>query len=135
MLAGCPLYPTIPTKDLARARAFYEGVLGLPVSDDKGFEIIFLAGNVPVDVFESEQAGTAAHTIAAFIADDIEPIVRGLQERGVVFEEYDLPGLKTIDGIAVLGPDKAAWFKDPDGNILNISRLDAFPRPETQAAD
>lgn len=127
MLAGSPLYPTIPTRDLHRARGFYEGVLGLALIRDKGFEVIFRAGDVEVDVFASEAAGTAEHTLAAFIVDDIESIVRGLRERGVVFEEYDLPGLKTVNGIAELGPDKSAWFKDPDGNLLNISELDALP--------
>ena len=125
MLAGSPLYPTIPTRDLVRARAFYEGVLGLPVTRDKGFEIIFRAGDVDVDVFASEAAGTAEHTLAAFIVDDIERVVSALRERGVVFEEYDLDGLTTVNGIAELGPDRSAWFKDPDGNLLNLSQLDA----------
>lgn len=132
MLAGSPLYPTIPTKDLDRARGFYEGVLGLRVIRNKGFEVIYRAGDVEVDVYASEGAGTAEHTLASFIVEDIERIVRGLEERGVVFEEYDLPGLKTVNGIADLGPDKSAWFKDPDGNLLNISQLDALPLPEAQ---
>ena len=127
MLAGSPLYPTIPARDLARARAFYEGLLGLPVVRDKGFEITFRAGDVEVDVYASEEAGTARHTLAAFIVDDIERTVRGLQERGLVFEEYDRADLKTVNGIAVLGPDKSAWFRDPDGNLLNISQLDVLP--------
>ena len=132
MLAGSPLYPTIPTKDLDRARGFYEGVLGLRVIRNKGFEVIYRAGDVEVDVYASEGAGTAEHTLASFIVEDIERIVRGLEERGVVFEEYDLPGLKTVNAIADLGPDKSAWFKDPDGNLLNISQLDALPLPEAQ---
>lgn len=132
MLAGSPLYPTIPTKDLDRARGFYEGVLGLPLIRDKGFEVIFRAADVEVDVFASEAAGTAGHTLAAFIVDDIESVVRGLRERGLVFEEYDLPGVKTRNGIAELGPDKSAWFKDPDGNLLNISQLDAIALPEAR---
>lgn len=134
MLAGSPLYPTIPTRDLDRARGFYEGVLGLPLIRDKGFEVIFRAGEVEVDVYASEGAGTAEHTLAAFIVDDIESVVRGLQERGVVFEEYDLPGVKTVNGIADLGPDKSAWFRDPDGNLLNISQLDVLSLPESHAA-
>lgn len=132
MLAGSPLYPTIPTRDLVRARGFYEGVLGLPLIRDKGFEVIFRAGDVEVDVYASEGAGTAEHTIAAFIVDDIESIVRGLQERGVVFEDYDLPDVKTVNGIADLGPDRSAWFRDPDGNLLNISQLDAIALPDAQ---
>lgn len=132
MLAGSPLYPTIPTRDLDRARGFYEGVLGLPLIRDKGFEVIFRAGDVEVDVYASEGAGTAEHTLAAFIVDDIESIVRALQERGVVFEEYDLPGVKTVNGIADLGPDKSAWFRDPDGNLLNVSQLDAIALPAAQ---
>ena len=130
MLAGSPLYPTIPTRDLNRARRFYEGVLGLPVIRDKGFEIIFRAGAVDVDVFASEGAGTAQHTLASFIVGDIESVVRELRDRGVVFEEYDLAGLKTVNGIAALGPDRSAWFRDPDGNLLNVSQLDVLPLPE-----
>ena len=132
MLAGSPLYPTIPTRDLDRARGFYEGVLGLPVIRDKGFEVILRAADVEVDVYASEGAGTAEHTIAAFIVDDIDSIVRGLRARGVVFEEYDLPGVKTVNGIADLGPDRSAWFRDPDGNLLNVSQLDAISTPEAQ---
>lgn len=132
MLAGSPLYPTIPTRDLDRARGFYAGVLGLPLIRDKGFEVIFRAGDVEVDVYASEGAGTAEHTIAAFIVDDIDSIVRGLRARGVVFEEYDLPGVKTVNGIADLGPDKSAWFRDPDGNLLNVSQVDAISMPEAQ---
>ena len=127
MLASAPLYLTIPTKDLARAKVFYESVLGLQVHDDKGFEVIFLAGDVLVDVFTSEGAGTAAHTLASFMVDDIDSVVQSLRERGVVFEDYDLPDLRTVDGIAALGPDKVAWFKDPDGNILAISQEYALP--------
>ena len=79
MLAGSPLYPTIPARDLDRARAFYEGVLGLPVIRDKGFELIFRAGDVEVDVYASDGAGTARHTLAAFIVEDIETVCAGGQ--------------------------------------------------------
>jgi catechol 2,3-dioxygenase-like lactoylglutathione lyase family enzyme len=60
--------------------------------------------------------------VAAFVVDDVDAAVAGLRERGVVFEEYDLPGLRTEGGIATLGPVRAAWFKDPDGNILAVEQ-------------
>jgi hypothetical protein len=68
-------------------------------------------------------AGTAAHTLAGFAAQDIDAEVAGLKERGVVFEEYDTEYIKTVDSIATMGPIRAAWFKDSEGNILGIVTL------------
>lgn len=74
-------------------------------------------------LFPSPGAGTAQHTVAGWAVDTIETEVAELKTRGVVFEEYDLPGLKTVDGIATVGPNRAAWFKDSEGNILGVVQL------------
>ncbi|MDQ4019867.1 MAG: hypothetical protein M3188_08595 [Actinomycetota bacterium] len=71
-------------------------------------------------VYESVGAGKSRHTVAAFRVDNIDLAVASLRERGVVFEEYDLPEVRTVGGIATLGDVRAAWCKDPDGNILAI---------------
>jgi hypothetical protein len=74
-------------------------------------------------LYASQFAGHAQHTLASWEVDDIASVVDELEARGVVFEKYDLPGLKTDEqGIADLGSTKAAWFKDPDGNILNVGQ-------------
>jgi len=65
-------------------------------------------------------AGKSRATVAAFVVGDLDAVVASLRERSVVFEEYDLPGLKTENGIAAVGSVRAAWFKDPDGNILAV---------------
>ena len=125
MLSDHPVYATIATADVARARAFYEGTLGFSVeTEDPAGGVYYRSGATHFYVYPSEFAGHAQHTLASWDVDDVEAVVAELAERGVVFEQYDLPGLKTDErGIADLGPLKAAWFKDPDGNILNVGEL------------
>ena len=72
-----------------------------------------------------EYAGTAQHTLGAFMVQDIDATVAELRGKGVTFEDYDLPGLKTVNGIAELGGIRGAWFKDPEGNILSVVQLPA----------
>ena len=122
VLTETPLYATIPTADLARARRFYQGMLGLRPHRDLGPEVVYRAGSTYLDVYVTESAGSARHTLGSFVVQDIQATTKALRARGVMFEAYDLPGLKTIDGIAQLGPDKVAWFKDPDGNILSLTQ-------------
>jgi catechol 2,3-dioxygenase-like lactoylglutathione lyase family enzyme len=125
MLTETPFYADIPTADLERARRFYEGTLGLTQHRDLGPEVVYRAGSSYLAVYTTEAAGSARHTLGSFLVDDIQVTATALRARGVVFEEYDVPGLKTIDGIAQLGPDKVAWFKDPDGNILSLTQENA----------
>jgi catechol 2,3-dioxygenase-like lactoylglutathione lyase family enzyme len=72
-------------------------------------------------IYERSEAPKAENTVASFSVDDVEGTVQWLKDKGVVFEEYDSPGLKTVNSIATMGDLKGAWFKDPDGNILAIS--------------
>ncbi|MGH2545302.1 MAG: VOC family protein [Actinomycetota bacterium] len=111
---------TIPAKDLDGTRKFYEGVLGLEVVMENPAGITYRSGESVVSLYPTEFAGTAQHTLGGFMVDDIDAAVADLRARGVTFEEYDMPGLKTENGIAELGGERGAWFKDPEGNILSV---------------
>jgi catechol 2,3-dioxygenase-like lactoylglutathione lyase family enzyme len=114
---------TVAVSDLAKAKKFYEGTLGLKAKDERSDGIRYEAGGGTwFLVYPSQFAGTAKSTYMSFDVDDVEKAVQELQERGVVFEEYDLPGLKTVNGIAEIQGAKGAWFKDPDGNILALGQ-------------
>jgi len=123
MLGDKPVAPTIPVTDLAKAKAFYQGKLGLSLEKEMPAGITFKAGgNTYLYLYKRGQS-TADHTLASFLVEDIEAAVNELSAKGIVFEQYDFPGFKTNEkGIAVMGDEgeKGAWFKDPDGNILAI---------------
>ena len=123
MLATAPVTTLLPVIDLQRARNFYEAKLGLkPVgglSPDGKF-VYAAGGGARLALFPKEGGTKADHTAISFEVDNIDTALRELQHAGVVFEDYDLPGLKTIDHICVLGSEKAAWFKDTEGNYLCI---------------
>ena len=115
--------PTIAVSDIERAKKFYGETLGLKVKDERADGVRYEAGGGSlVLVYPSQFAGTAQSTYMGFDVDDVEKAVGELRERGVVFEDYDMPGLKTVDGIAEIEGIKGAWFKDPDGNILSIGQ-------------
>ncbi|HEX9161219.1 MAG TPA: VOC family protein [Thermoanaerobaculia bacterium] len=113
---------TIAVKDLKVARKFYEQTLGLkPMESNEPSVAQYSSGKSSVLVYESRYAGTNQATAATWsVGGDIEAIVRTLKSRGVAFEHYALPGLTVKGDIHVAGNFKAAWFKDPDGNILQI---------------
>jgi len=125
MLSKHEIHATIPTKDLARARKFYEEKLGFQPESVAPGGIVYRCKDSWFLLYPSAGAGTAQHTVAGWTTDHIEKDVSGLRERGVTFEEYDLPGFKTVEGIATVPGSKAAWFKDTDGNILGIVQLDS----------
>ena len=124
MLANSPVMPTIPVVDLNRAKRFYETALGLkpaPTNNDNISNIAaFECGNGTRIELYQRTPSKADHTVATFEVSDIEEEVNMLRGKGVNFEEYDMPGIKTQTGIAIQGSDKAAWFKDTEGNILCI---------------
>jgi catechol 2,3-dioxygenase-like lactoylglutathione lyase family enzyme len=121
MLTNAPVAPTLPAVDLARARKFYEGVLGLRVSRATKDTVWYDSGNGTNLLLYERGATKADHTAAGFLVDNVEKTVSDLRKRGVVFEEYDLPGMKTVDGIAIVDDQKSAWFKDTEGNILAVA--------------
>ncbi len=127
MLTDARPEPVIPVSDLDRATAFYRDKLGLELEDrlddiPENPEVRFSLGGGTLSIYKSVGAGQARHTLAAFVVDDIETTVRQLRDGGVTMEEYDMPGLKTEDGIATMGGSRGSWFKDPDGNILAIAQ-------------
>jgi catechol 2,3-dioxygenase-like lactoylglutathione lyase family enzyme len=113
----------VPVSDVDKAVEFYGSTLGLQLDvrrDDlpENKEAEFRAGDGTLVVYESVAAGQSRGTLAGFRVDDIDAVVAGLRERGVAFEDYDLPDLKTENGIAQIGNLRAAWARDPDGNII-----------------
>jgi len=112
----------VAVKDLDTARRFYEQTLGLvPVHNEGGELIVYRSGKTVLNVYRSQYAGTNQATAVTWaVGDQLDAVVRQLKERGVRFEHYDLPGLKREGDVHVGGDMKVAWFKDPDGNILNV---------------
>ena len=113
---------TLAVKDLERARAFYEQTLGLALVQAPPGGILLRSGNTVVLVYASEYAGTNQATAASWaVGDDLDAIVDQLRSKGVSFEHYDdLPDTTREGDVHVSGDFKAVWFKDPDGNILNL---------------
>ena len=113
--------PTVAVSDMDRAKQFYGDVLGLKVDQERPDGVLYEAGGGSlILVYVSQFAGTAQSTCVSLEVADVDEAVKELRGRGVVFEEYDLPGIKTVDGIAEIEGLKGAWFKDPDGNILAV---------------
>ena len=123
MLKNASIVPYIPVADLARARKFYEGVLGLVPREQYAGGVIYECGKgSPVFMYPSPGAGTSKASTAFWAVDDVVAEVATLKARGVVFEEYDMPGIKMENSIATGGGAKTAWFKDTEGNILAVSQ-------------
>jgi catechol 2,3-dioxygenase-like lactoylglutathione lyase family enzyme len=119
VLAGVQVTCMLPVKDLARARRFYETGLGLPPGAPRpDGKFVYRVGGTEIALFPKTEGTRAQHTALSFRVDDVVAAVRALAQRGVVFADYDLPGLKTVEHVCVLGSEKAAWFEDTEGNIL-----------------
>jgi catechol 2,3-dioxygenase-like lactoylglutathione lyase family enzyme len=113
---------TVAVKDLALARKFYEGTLGLAVTHAEGGQALtFKAGSAQLIVYRSEFAGTNKATALNWrVGDGIDDVVAALRDKGVTFEHYDFPGVTRQGDVHLMGPMKTAWFKDPDGNIIAL---------------
>ena len=121
MLSQRRVHATIPTADVAAARRFYEGVLGFTPLQVLPTLALYEAGAGSVfAVSRGTGKASGSHTQMAFTTPDIEAEVAGLRARGVSFEAYDYPTLRTVDGIAQLAGFRAAWFKDPEGNLIGL---------------
>ena len=122
-LKDCKVEAIVAASDMAKAKEFYEGALGLsggPETQDGGITYE-CAGGTLIHVYPSGHAGQSGATVAAWATDDVDGTVDELASKGVVFEQYDMDPIKTNEkGIAEFGGDKIAWFKDPDGNILAV---------------
>ena len=121
MLGNATVTTMLPVIDMARAREFYEAKLGLAPSGFKpDGKFVYAIGSNFLALFPKPEGTKADHTAISFQVGDIAATIAALQARGVVFEDYDFPGLKTVDHVCVLGAEKAAWFKDTEGNYLCI---------------
>ena len=116
---------TLPAQDFDRAKAFYADKLGLKPTEESEQEAIYAVGDALFSVFPSFGSASGDHTQMALNVDDLGAAVETLRGNGVVFEEYDLPGLKTIDGIAELDDERAAWFRDSEGNMIALGERKA----------
>jgi predicted enzyme related to lactoylglutathione lyase len=123
MLKNAAIVPYIPVSDVARARKFYEQKVGLKAKEEYAGGVIYECGKGSwVFMYPSAGAGTSKASTAFWAVDDVTAEVAELKSRGVAFEEYDMPGIKTANSIATAGGAKTAWFKDSEGNILAISQ-------------
>jgi len=123
MLQKSPLYAYIPARDVARARKFYENTLGLKAKEEYAGGVIYEFGKgTGCFLYPTPNAGTSQASQAFWQVDNVEREVAELKARGVVFEEYDIPGVKMQNSVAVAGGAKTAWFKDSEGNILAVSQ-------------
>ena len=123
MLKNAPITPYIPAADVTRARRFYEGTLGLVPREEYAGGVIYECGRgTSFFMYPSPGAGTSKASYAFWTVDDVEAEVAELKARGVVFEEYKMPGITTVNSIATAGGAKTAWFKDTEGNILAVSQ-------------
>lgn len=119
MLSGKEVMATVAVRDLNAAKRFYEGTLGLKLIDQQESEAVtYQAGSSKILVYRSQYAGSNKATAATWlIGKDMEKVVQALRGKGVAFEHYNMPGLTLKGDIHEGGGMKAAWFKDPDGNI------------------
>jgi catechol 2,3-dioxygenase-like lactoylglutathione lyase family enzyme len=121
----------LPAQDLERARAFYAEKLGLEPSEERPGGLLYRGASGEFALFESAGASPGTFTQMGWYVDDIDATVAELRNRGVVFEEVDVPGLRTVDSVAMVegnypskgSGERAAWFRDSEGNMLGISEL------------
>ena len=122
MLGGSPITAVVAVADLDRGREFYGGTLGLREADegDPGGLLYECGGGTRLLVYQSGFAGTNQATAAAWQVGDLDAEMSALRSKGISFERYDLPGVERDGDVHRIGELRAAWFKDPDGNILNL---------------
>jgi len=122
MLSDSPIRAYIPVSNLQRARKFYEEKVGLRPGEEYGGGVIYRCGSTEVFMYPTGNAGTSRASQAFWQVNDVEAEVAALKARGVVFEEYDMPGIKMKNSVATGGGAKTAWFKDSEGNIMAVSQ-------------
>lgn len=121
MLSNITMYVALPVRNLQEAMDFYGGKLGLTVVDQNSNGVWYQTGQSRIAVYESENAGTNHGTCAIMEVTDPQGAVEALKSQGVKFERYDdMPNVKRVGDIHTIGDFKAAWFKDPSGNIISI---------------
>jgi catechol 2,3-dioxygenase-like lactoylglutathione lyase family enzyme len=131
MLENAKVATRLPVQDLDRARRFYAEKLGLEPVEERPGGLLYRCGGIEFALFQSAGEPSGAHTQMGWEVEDIDAVVKELRERGVVFEEYDFPGLTTVEGIAEVEGnypskggkgERAAWFRDSEGNMLGMGQ-------------
>lgn len=131
MLQAGRVATRLPVQDMDRARAFYADRLGLEPSEERRGGLLYRCAGGEFALFQSAGGPSGTHTQMAFDVDDLDAVVAALRERGAVFEEYDLPGLPTVDGITEVEGhypskggvgERAVWIRDSEGNLLGIGQ-------------
>ncbi|MFF0560027.1 VOC family protein [Streptomyces sp. NPDC004266] len=120
MLSDSPIAAIIPVNDMNRAKQFYSETLGLSLTKESPEDTRYECGGTIIGLYETPYGGQAGHTLASWKVDDLDGEMKELRSRGVTFEEYDLPGIKTVDGVVESDTMRGAWFKDSEGNILCV---------------
>ncbi len=122
MLGDKKAVANVAVKDLDVARKFYKNTLGLTQVHEEGHDlVVFRSGSSEINVYRSEFAGTNKATAVTWTVDNVKDEVADLKSKGITFEHYDMPGMTRDGDVYVSGDMKVAWFKDPDGNILNVA--------------
>ena len=115
-------HAVLPASDLKRAQEFYHNALGYdPQTEEDGNLLYRLDSGTSFEIYETSNAGTAKNTQMCFLTDAFDSDMAQLRERGVVFEDYDFPGLKAENGVAKNRDTKAAWFRDSEGNFICLT--------------
>lgn len=125
----------LPASDIARAKQWWHDVLGHdPVYEDTEGEALFYdLGGMPLMVYRSDYAGTAQNTSLNLVTDDLDRDMTALRAKGVVFHEYDLPGIKTENGVVDMDGERGAWFDDSEGNIIALAQPTSVTMDEARA--
>jgi catechol 2,3-dioxygenase-like lactoylglutathione lyase family enzyme len=135
MLKDKDAVATVAVRNLDSARKFYEQTLGLTKVMENEEVLTFKSGTSMLFVYRSQYAGTNKATAVTWVTDEVEDLVKTLKGRGVSFEHYDLPNMTRQGDLHVAGTMKAAWFKDPDGNIFSlVTPPNATPRQTVGAS-
>ena len=123
MLTDKDTYASLPVTDIQRARRFYGETLGLEIERDTDGGIMYRSGDTRLFVYPS-RFKPGGHTQMSWLVADIKAEVAALRAKGIKFEEYDIPGVESEDGIMHSGPQVwTAYFKDPDGNLLGLTQI------------
>ncbi|MEO7374194.1 MAG: VOC family protein [Terrimesophilobacter sp.] len=124
MLKEMEVVTVLPASDLQRARSFYHDKLDLDPTEQYGDNLVYRVGHgSSFELYETPNAGTAQNTQMCWMTDDLDAEMARLRDRGVMFEDYDIPGLTTVNGVATEDNMRTAWFRDSEGNFLCVSQL------------
>lgn len=123
MLADSTVVAMVAVSDLAKGKEFYGGKLGLHQTDENPAGVTYKCGTGLMFVYPAPSAGKNEATSATWEVSDMDAVVKELTDKGIKFEHFELPGAKYEGDVLIMGDMKAAWFKDPDGNILGLSYI------------